>query len=185
MSTATKRALVGRPQFTDEEREANFWSKVDRSGGPDACWPWLASVSGSLGYGQMGAGGSKMIRCHKYCWLRTRGPIPAGLCVLHNCDNPRCVNPRHLYLGTLKQNAQDRVKRGRSNPQRGRDHWTSREPDFITRGEACGATKITAQIVKQIRRLAGSCTQQQLAARFGISRPQISNIVNRKCWSHV
>jgi hypothetical protein len=99
-----------------------FWPKVDRSGGPDACWPWTATVR-SDGYGMIDVGG-KMVGAHRVSWEIANGPIPVGgdyhgTCVLHRCDNPLCVNPSHLFLGTNDDNTKDRDAKGRARWQRG------------------------------------------------------------------
>lgn len=88
-----------------------FWSKVDRSGD---CWMWTASRNAS-GYGRFGgsnSGGSYL--AHRMCWELHNGPIPDGLCVLHRCDNPACVNPAHLWLGTRDDNNKDKTAKGRN-----------------------------------------------------------------------
>jgi hypothetical protein len=87
-----------------------FWEKVDRSG---ECWTWTASKIGR-GYGQIGITRSRSDRAHRVSWRLAHGEIPNGLCVLHRCDNPSCVNPAHLFLGTKGDNAADRQKKGRT-----------------------------------------------------------------------
>lgn len=99
---------------TSPEFLARFWSKVDRSGGPDACWPWLASKRSS-GYGQIALGGT-VVGAHRVAWEIANGPVPDGLSVCHNCpdrDDPSCVNPAHLWLGTQKENVADTIDKGR------------------------------------------------------------------------
>lgn len=88
-----------------------FWSKVDKQGSTE-CWPWTASVVKNLGYGQFGMGGT-MMRSHRVAWELSNGPIPAGMFVLHKCDNPPCCNPQHLFLGTQTDNMQDALAKGR------------------------------------------------------------------------
>ncbi len=96
-----------------------FWSKVDRAGGPEwleACWLWLPPTSQVFGYGDMHANGRKQY-AHRLAWELASGrQIPAGLCVLHKCDNPRCVRPSHLFLGTKADNAHDAMAKGRAHP---------------------------------------------------------------------
>jgi len=84
-----------------------FWAKVDQSG---ECWTWTASQTG--GYGLIGTPKGND-RAHRVSWVMANGPIPDGLHVLHTCDNPLCVRPDHLFLGTNEDNIMDRIKKGR------------------------------------------------------------------------
>jgi len=77
----------------------------------DSCWEWT-SRRDRQGYGRLGIQGASL-RAHRIAWIATHGPIPTGLCVLHHCDNPPCINPAHLFLGTPKDNVHDRIAKGR------------------------------------------------------------------------
>jgi hypothetical protein len=92
----------------DAER---FWDRCDLSGGPDACWPWTGART-SWGYGNTRVDG-KTVGTHRVAWQLTHGPIPAGMSVLHRCDNPPCCNPRHLFLGSPLDNKADSIAKGR------------------------------------------------------------------------
>ena len=90
-----------------------FWDKVDKSG---RCWEWLAAKNSS-GYGRLNNNGRNHL-AHRVAWILTNGPIPEGdhygtICVLHHCDNPPCVNPAHLFLGTIQDNVNDMIEKGR------------------------------------------------------------------------
>jgi len=92
-----------------------FWGKIDRSGGPDVCWNWVAksrSKSGR-GYGVFRNSDGRNEQAHRVAWKLTNGPIPDGLLGCHKCDNVLCCNPAHLFLGTPKQNTDDMLAKGR------------------------------------------------------------------------
>jgi len=99
------------PELTDEQ-VAWFWSKVDRSAGPDACWPWLAScVRGGYGGLRLRPFGSFL--AHRVAYQLTYGDLSADLLVCHKCDNPPCCNPACLFQGTYLENIRDAVSKGR------------------------------------------------------------------------
>ena len=108
---------------------AHFWSGVDRSGGQGACWPWIGSTNFSGGYGQSHFHG-KRIGAHRAAYILTHGPIPDGMWVLHHCDNPPCVNPAHLFLGSTTDNMRDAARKGRVGgiAQRRRSHCPQGHP---------------------------------------------------------
>lgn len=127
----------------------SFWLRVDKLGPiPElkpnlgCCWLWLGRPT-PRGYGQHRWEG-KMMRAHRVAWLVSVGPIPAGLFVLHHCDNPPCVNPAHLWLGTHDDNMRDRQEKGRthvgpyadtSNWKRGDAHYSRTNPELLARGD--------------------------------------------------
>lgn len=99
-----------------------FWAKVDKRG-PDECWLWTGCRKKAFGYGKIGEGrmGQRTLLAHRVSWEITNGSIPDGAMVLHRCDNPPCVNPRHLFLGDQLDNMRDMVSKGRQRYQ-GRAH---------------------------------------------------------------
>lgn len=139
--------------------------RIDRSAGPDACWPF--SGCESLRYGAIGYRG-KRIKSNRAVWFVTFGEIPKGLCVLHRCDNMRCCNPRHLFLGTDIENVQDRDTKGRGC--RGERVNTSR----LTRGIVC---KVRALLRKKV-----PVTEICKMLQFKVSSTTIYHIKNGKTW---
>lgn len=91
--------------------EARFWERVDKRG-PDECWPYLGSITSKHGYGCSAFHG-RVLGAHRVAWMLTKGAIPDGLAVLHKCDNRICCNTAHHFLGTWKDNSDDKIKKGR------------------------------------------------------------------------
>ena len=86
---------------------------------PDGCWFWKGSLSGQMGYGNLwNPSTKKMQRAHRAAYEAMFGPIPDGMCACHTCDNPRCMNPHHIFLGTQKENIADMFAKGRARHQK-------------------------------------------------------------------
>jgi hypothetical protein len=181
----------------DPKHARRFESKVDRSGGPDACHPWTAGRT--CGYGKFDVRG-KTLRANRIALeLKLGRPIAPGMEALHTCDHRECCNPAHLYEGTHQQNMDDKTARGRcatgdrhgsrTHPNalpRGSDHHWNLRPELRVVGERHGSAKLTENQVRQIRQLdEDGITQPELAAYFGVSRTQIRNIVRKKGWKHL
>lgn len=146
------------------EQAGSFWSYVDRSDGPAACWVWQGRRT-SHGYGRFSNPG-EIEEAHRLAWQFTHGPIPSGLNVLHTCDNPPCCNPAHLWLGTHADNMRDMWQKDRHNAPVGEDHPQS---------------KISNAAVAEIRaRHRAGERQNALAAEFGVSGALVSQIVRGK-----
>jgi hypothetical protein len=172
-------ARRARQQESVEER---FWQRVAQ-GAPEECWPWTGGRSGGYGYGEFYVNGEN-IGAHRYSYSLLVGPIPRGMFVCHRCDNPLCVNPAHLFLGTPWENTHDALRKGRIAS--GLRQGAHTRPDRIRRGEANGAAKLSKQGVIEIRRrYAHGARQVDLAVDFGVSQSQISSIVRRETWVHV
>lgn len=144
--------------------EIRFWSKVDRESGA-SCWQWLGCTI-HHGYGHFKING-KAVSAHRVAYELCKGPIPVGLHVLHRCDNPGCVNPEHLFVGTHDDNMEDKAVKGRV---------------YRPRGEAHAMAKLTAAQVQEIRELRGFLLQREIAERFGVTRLHVCEIHNNKVW---
>lgn len=146
-----------------------FWESIDQSGGPDACWPWTRARK-KTGYGLLKFYG-KASRAHKVAYALENGPISKGQCVCHQCDNPACCNPRHLFLATHAENMADAVAKDRFPHRAGSENQTS---------------KLTEYSVIQIRALATTgMTQKKIGEQFGVTQCVVSTIVLRTAWKHI
>lgn len=148
--------------------EVRFWRHVEKLEGDDACWNWRAHRDDKL-YGLFGVRAGKTVYAHRFSWELANGPIPDGLWVLHKCDNPSCVRPKHLFLGTHQDNMKDQAAKGRT-----------------TRGELDGMAKLTASQVVEIRTLLDRGRKGvDLARTFSVSIATISRIKHRIRWQHL
>lgn len=159
--------------FTTKDIE-RFWSKVVKSDDPDSCWEWTIATDKD-GYGLFKVGKSqnkRTMRAHRIAWELAHSTIPDGLCVCHQCDNPPCCNPRHLFLGTNQENTADKVAKGRVS------HATG------LKGEAHPRAKLTWSKVKQIRlRYATErISQRGLAREYGAGKSVINQIIRNEIW---
>lgn len=143
-----------------------FWPKVSVRG-PDECWEWQAG-KGRFGYGRIGLGGKSKptVGAHRVSWELAFGKIPDGFCVLHRCDNPPCVNPRHLFIGSHADNHADRDAKGRGPS-----------------GERNGRAKLTTQKVSAVRQARGSVSD--ICKKHGVTRFQVWAIKSGRQWTQV
>lgn len=140
-----------------------FWRRVLKT---DSCWEWQGARM-PMGYGQLSYD-RKHTYAHRVAWVLSFGPIPEGMKVLHRCDNPPCVNPSHLFLGTSHDNSLDAASKGR-----------------MARGSRHGQAKLTEGQVREIRSLFDAGTSQaELCRRFGISANPLWSIVHNHTWRH-
>ena len=147
-----------------------FWSKVQIGSG-DECWLWIGTVNKLRGgYGQLRSN-NRSFRAHRVSWELHFGQVSTGLDVLHHCDNPPCVNPSHLFLGTQTDNSADMWAKGRGR--------------YVAQpGSKNGRAKLTEEKVSHILDLyaSGGFTQKELAQRFAISPCSVWEIVHGKKW---
>lgn len=159
------------------EIEAAFWPHVARG---DGCWEWTAGRSGT-GYGALSIrlpGGTPgklrwlQLKPHRVSWELHNGPIPDGLLVCHRCDNPPCVRPDHLFLGTHADNMRDMAMKKRAGGFRP--------------GKAHPRAKMSDEIVRAVRYLvAFGHSHHTVAECFGVTRPAVSQVIRRSNWKHV
>lgn len=159
-------------EFGMEKILQRFHSSYEKA--VNGCWNWTASLS-SGGYGSFYYSGRSYI-ASRVSWEFHGGKISNGLCILHKCDNPKCVNPDHLFLGTNADNTADMFKKGRNKN--------------IELPHPCGenhpCAKLTAAKVQEIRYLYDNGKHQRaIGFIFGVSGAHISRIVQRKAWGHI
>lgn len=144
--------------LSDEER---FWPNVSKI--DDGCWTWTRYCN-PAGYGIFSWDDGTI--ASRFSWSITNGPIPDGLDVLHKCDNPPCVRPDHLFLGTDADNMADKISKGRGN--------------YYSGGPK--AKKLTWTQVEEVRALRGVLTLRQLAAKYGVTVSSIWSIHDCRTW---
>ncbi len=156
-------------------------ARVDKSGGPDACWEWRGHRT-PLGYGRIGDEGSRrVLLTHRVAWEDVNGPVPDGMYICHRCDNPPCCNPSHLFTGTAADNIQDAKQKGRlpcTKRRREAIFSTGKYHDGIE-----GRSRLSRDQVESIRAsVRGGETMTAVAKRFGITQPHVSRIVRGIAW---
>ncbi len=166
-----------------------FWSKVDKTPGhgPDGeCWLWTAYRM-PKGYGQWKPeAGVPALLAHRASWLIAAGDEPGKWLVCHHCDNPPCVNPAHLFLGTASDNTADMIRKGRGylvGGVRGR----KMPAHAVRRGASHPMSTVTEEQVLAIRAMASSqrISKAEVARRFGVSCDVACRIIRRATWSHI
>lgn len=158
--------------------ERRFWSKVAR-GDDSACWPWTAgTVRG--GYGWIWLEGSKRLQAHRAAFMLERGEIPPGVFVCHTCDNPACCNPSHLFLGTVKDNSDDMIAKGRGRKATGDANGSRLYPARRPRGSAVNTAKLTPELVREIQ--ASAEASRPLARRLGVAHSTILRARRGDSW---
>jgi hypothetical protein len=167
---------------------ARFWARVNKAGpvvrpelGP--CWVWTGSRLHG-GYGHMKGVRRRELLAHRASWTIANGPVLNGLWVLHKCDNPPCVRPDHLFLGTPQDNVRDCQEKGRTVLKKGQaPPWKT----GAARGSNAPHANFTEQVVEEIiqRYRAGGVSQRELAREFGVHQTTMHRLLSGKNWKHV
>jgi hypothetical protein len=142
---------------------ARFWSKVDTTGGDNACWLWTGAIKPGTKYGCFRTGSKIVEYAHRVSLRIALGDAPSAVAVaMHSCDNPPCCNPKHLSWGTHADNVRDMFEKGRA-------------PGGIS----------SADVVDMLRLVQGGMTNGQAAAKYGVSARLVSRIRNGKTWRKI
>jgi len=168
--------LRKKPGVPRKNQVDKFWENVTKTNG---CWLWEGHTSHN-GYGRLHIyinDKRKIVPAHRLSWEIHNGPVPKGILVLHKCDNPPCVNPDHLFLGTNKDNTQDSLMKGRAC-------LTNCKPQ---KGEKNGSAILNENMVESVRyqRKNYNYTFKELAGLFNISPSQIANIIHGRSWRNI
>jgi hypothetical protein len=157
------------PRFSTAFRRAPLTDRFHMSysvASPTGCWLWIGTCHSGHGYGLI-RNERKTLLAHRVSWELHNGPTT--LCVLHKCDNRKCVNPEHLFIGTREENNRDRDQKGRG--PRGERNWPA---------------KLKASDIPVIRALyVNGWKQAEIAEKFGVSQGAISGVVNKTTWKHI
>jgi hypothetical protein len=131
----------------------------------ESCWLFTGG-KGSKGHGNTSSNDGRTLKAHRVAWEHHNGPIPDGICVCHKCDVPNCVNPAHLFLGTISDNNRDMHRKGRAAV-----------------GERHGQAKLTEAQVLEIYRLKDTMNQTSIARKFGVTPSNICRMFSGEVWS--
>lgn len=159
------------PQLSESILD-RFLSKIAYTANINNCWDWMGGISRG-GYGNFGVrinNATKNIICTRLSYFIHNNKDPYGFAVLHKCDNRKCVNPNHLYLGSNKDNSEDMVQKNRQ-----------------ASGVNNGSSKLSEQQVIEIRKeyVFRTVSFQKLANKFNLAKATVKSIIKRETWKHI
>lgn len=170
---------------------ASFYAKAAIT---DGCWDWTAARRSDgdprYDYGVICVGSKvdnwRIMRAHRLSYELHTGPIPDGMVICHRCDRPCCVNPAHLFLGTMADNVRDMFEKGRHRAEQGDQASAHRRPECLPRGEDHFRAKIDVASVRKIRELHRvGMLNPSIAKMFGVSVNCVRSVVIRRTWKHI
>lgn len=157
------------------ERIARYWSRV-KILGQGECWNWIGLISKN-GYGRI-TFYKKQFTSHRVGYFMANGAFPKRMFICHHCDNPKCVNPDHFFIGTALENNRDCASKGRSGP--------ANHPERMPRGTATTFAKLNEEKIREIVELKRKgMSGPQIAARYGVTKNSIYNLFCGVTWRHL
>jgi hypothetical protein len=170
VTTTCKEVMMSKSITLSQEDIEAFWKQVSIQG-VNECWIWRGGHSGKYGWF---CNKGKRILAHRASWIISNGSDPGELFVCHTCDNPECVNPSHLFLGTNYDNVQDMCRKGRHGFR-------------VQKGEDCVTHKLTEKDVLEIREKYSprKYSTRALAKEYRVSQTQIRNVLDKTSWRHL
>lgn len=179
---------MNKTDFSPNDIE-RFWANVDTQS--EECWLWLGWMR-HKDYGGFGVR-NKNLFAHRVSYALAYGEVPDHMYVCHHCDNPSCVRPGHLFLGTPSDNIKDASEKGRMRGkvkpsqgfQPGAHHWTHTNPSRIPRGSNRAGAKLSEAIIDDIRKDVQHMSQAKVACKYNVSQSTISRACSGKTWTHV
>jgi hypothetical protein len=169
-------------RFAAQDAKLRFAAKTKPQA--NGCLLWIGTVTPD-GYGTFSIGKTTW-RAHRLAWFWFSGQHPREMCVCHRCDNPICVQPTHLFLGTTQDNIADKLAKGRQRAGEGKRHGSKTHPESVVHGVAHPIAKLNPALVRSARaQAAAGASINGIAARMGVCRATIAKMLRGETWRRV